>query len=401
MRFFGLLAPLGVLIAQDSAVRTWTDVNGRQVEGELIAYDNVRFTIRGAEGKKGVIPANQLSVEDREYLKKWRSENPDAPWIDTGKLGAWPLTVGAGVVEAKKGEPPAEGWLMYESEHFEMFSDRELPLVVVGEMASIFEATRMAVRTLPLGLGAQPPRRPSPMRRFNYAVPGLKHDPDRLRVQMFGTPEAYSKSGGPVGTSGSYITWMNRTLISLENVGKKTDDGELILDEIQNEFVLRHEITHQIMHPWLTSLPMWLKEGFAEYLAAAGYAKGRYSFSGMDQRMATYVNKWRFDEDHKRIPALHPSALMAMSEQQWQSALSVEIPIRNYNSAALLTYYFLHQDGEQIGKPLAAYFDAIRRGVPPRQAEREHLLRGRTHEQIAEAMNGAWQAQGVTLIFES
>lgn len=388
---------VGFCPAQES--RTWTSLKGSKIEGQLTAYDGVHFTIRAEGGKMGVIPVAQLISEDREFLKKWREENPNGAWIDPLKLAPWPESSGTGVAKVKEVETPeGSGWV-YQSEHFEMHSDRQLPVSVVVDMASIFEATRATVRSLPLGLSAEPPVSPQ-LRMMLQRYPKLKHDPDWLKVQMFDDPQNYARAGGPAGTSGSYHSWMNRTLISLENVGEKLDDGELRLTEIKNAFVLRHEITHQIMHPWLGNLPMWLREGFAEYMGAAGYSKGRYIFTRMDQYMLQYVNKWRFNENHREIPVLEPHSIMTMSELRWQAALQDAVPIRNYNSAGLMTFYFIHQDGDQTGKPLAAYLDAIRRGVPHKEAEEAHLLRGRTHDEIAVEMQEAWKKKGVTLLFE-
>lgn len=394
------MAPILLAEPADDAQRTWTDVRGRQVIGEVVACDHHWFTIRNAEGVKGVIRIDELTAPDREFLKTWRAENPGAPWVDPDKIAPWPESAGAGPVEARlENSDPERHQFTYRSEHFELISDIELPLSAVGDIASTFEATRDAVRAVPLGLGGQPP----PSRQGNYVFgnyPKMQHDPDKLLVLLFETPAAYARAGGPGGTGGSYTSWQNRLLISLENLGIKRDGDELVLDHMKSDFVLRHEMTHQIMHHWLSRLPMWLREGIAEYFAAAGYAEGRYNFAEMDQRMHKYANKWRFNEDPDEIPLLHPRLLMTMSEAQWQAALSRETPIVNYNSAGLLTHFFIHHDGEKNAAHFAAYFDAIRRGVSHAEAERAHLLRGRTHDELAQQLRKTWQAKNVSLVFE-
>ena len=73
---------------------------------------------------------------------------------------------------------------------------------------------------------------------------------------------------------------------------------------------------------------------------------------------------------------------MSLSGREWQSRVTAQTAYDHYNSAALLTHYFLRHDGRGDGAGLAGYFDALRRGVSPDEAEAQHLLRGRTREQL-------------------
>ncbi|MFT5467750.1 MAG: hypothetical protein ACI8UO_002857 [Verrucomicrobiales bacterium] len=387
---FGCLAlALSSAAAQD--YRVWTDANGRTVEGAVVASDLNWFTIVNEEGKKGAIQIKQLGDDDQAWLKKWREENRDAPWIDPERPPPWPQTLGAGLAEVEKVEQSPESRVfVYRSANFELQSDVKLPDRFSREVASIFEATRTAVKTLPLGLAADP-------NHGRRRQPSLRSRSDRLVVQLFDAPNDYARAGGPTGTSGTYISWLGRTLISLENVGERDEQGELDLDVLKNEYLLRHEITHQVMHDWLRHLPMWLREGFAEYLGAVGYEDGKYTFDELNLRMQAYVNKWRFDEDPNRIPMLHPAKIMAMSEQEWQQSLKRETPILNYNSAALLTYFFLHQSSEKAGAHLAEYLDAIRRGAPGHEAAKTHLMRGRTADELAAELVARWKGFNVKI----
>ena len=371
--------------------RVWTDLKGRTVEGAVTACDFLWFTIVNEEGKKGAIQIDQLSETDRAYLTTWREENPNAPWIDPEKPPPWPRKLGDGIAEIELiGQEPNSQFFVYRSANFELRSDVKLPMSFAREVASIFESTRTAIRSLPLGLGAKPAPRGRRAR-------SLREGSERLLVQLFKSPNDYARAGGPPGTSGSYHSWLGRTLISLENVGQLDDRGELDLDTLKHEYVLRHEITHQIMHDWLAYLPMWLREGIAEYFGAVGYENGFFTFDELDLRMQAYLNKWRFNEDPNKIPMLHPNAVLTMTEQEWQQSLRFETPILNYNSAALLTYFFLHHDGELPGAPLAAYFDAVRRGVSTAEATQKHLMRGRSPEQLKSAIVSSWRNFNVAI----
>jgi len=54
--------------------RTWKSANGSTIDGILLFSDDTRVVIK-PEGREPVrLQPEQLSPEDREYLKKWRSE---------------------------------------------------------------------------------------------------------------------------------------------------------------------------------------------------------------------------------------------------------------------------------------------------------------------------------------
>ena len=57
-------------------------------------------------------------------------------------------------------------------------------------------------------------------------------------------------------------------LIDLANLGIKKGTNGLALDFQKQIFVLKHEVTHQLLGRWSGSLPVWLNEGFAECMAA-------------------------------------------------------------------------------------------------------------------------------------
>jgi len=198
-----------------------------------------------------------------------------------------------------------------------------------------------------------------------------------------------------------YAVHRREMVISLRNFGIFTDDGRQVHDYRKNLFVLKHEVTHQLLHHWIPFLPLWLNEGFPEYIAALHLQDGRYNLREREAAFLRYLNKWRpRDEDTRAIRMLHPARLLTLSHQQWQSALQMETAVLNYNSAALLTYYFLHQDGTGNGASLAGFFNALR--LDPRHPSehiKKHLLRGRTPESIAFHLQGQWRKKGVKIEF--
>lgn len=92
--------------------------------------------------------------------------------------------------------------------------------------------------------------------------------------------------------------------------------------------------------------------------------------------MRAYLTKWSQPGTSRGIRLIDPARLMAMDRDDWESAVSQQSAYDKYNSAALLTYYFIQRDG---GAPLAGYLDALRRGEREQDADR-HLFNGKSRE---------------------
>lgn len=392
------------VVEKNEQSRTWTDPQGRTLSGRLLAYDRIRATVKLDDQRVVFLRPNKLSEPDRDYLKEWRSTNPKAPWIDPANIPPWPSFTGSGKVKAQVVSADAEkGRFVYQSPRFEMIADVKLPIAPISEMATAFEATRQTLLTLPLGLAARP--------KINYQYPPGYRGPkmsdllipesDRLRVELFITPQKYALSGAPAGTGGYYSRWRRSTMISLENFGIREEDGRIALDYHDQLFIIRHEVSHHVLHAWLPLLPSWLNEGLCEYIAALPYKDGQYNFSDTDDAFLRYLNKWRYDEDPRKIPMRSPGEMFTMTGEQWQATMSIGSPISNYNSAALLTWYFIHQDGDGKAAHMAAFFDALLND--PRQGKKAfttHLLRGRPPEKIAEEIRAAWKQKGIDIVVE-
>jgi hypothetical protein len=175
-------------------------------------------------------------------------------------------------------------------------------------------------------------------------------------------------------------------LIYLPNLGIKQGTFALAVDFQKQIYVLKHEVTHQLLGRWGGWLPVWLNEGFAECMAATPYTRGRYSFQNFDGAMSEYLRKWRAAPDRRDMLLVPPPRLMTFTSPQWREEVRAVTAYPLYNSAALLVHYFLHHDPPGDGSNLAAYFDELRRGVPPPKAEEDRLLRGRTREALTKEL---------------
>ena len=383
--------------SEDEPLRFWKDTKGREIVGELVASDGVRVTLRIADNSKKVLPLTLLSVQDREFISEWRKEHPRAPWVDPEAMPAWPQEIGRGECEVKKMPFDAsKAEYKWCSKHCDIRSDIELPLTVVRDMATIFETTRLAIQILPLGLAASPPGfMVSARDGKKYRM--MSNNSKLLRVQLYGNNQLFARAGAPAGSGGFYSSIGNRTVLSLSNLGIKGAKGVSRKDYMKSAFVLKHEITHHLLHDWMVYLPIWFKEGFAEYMGAVPYNQGRLKFASIDLSLHKYLNKWRYNEDPNRIPIMQMKELMTRTPGEWSASLRTGTPILEYNSAAVLVHFFIHHDGKGNAAYLAAYLDAIRQGISPSQAEKTHLLRGRSYEQLDKEVRQVWERKKIAL----
>jgi hypothetical protein len=347
-----------------------------------VAADGLRATLLVPGRGKTVIPFFQMSPADAAYVQDWRNANPKAPLIDPERLAPWPAEAVAESIDVQMTkEDAAASHYTYESAHFIIESDLKLPVAVVREIAAVFEATRAALIALPLGLH-------------------LGHESRKYPVVMLSNVMDYGRAGGNGGSGGTYNPWTRQTLILLPNLGIKPGTNALALDFQRNIFVLKHEITHEILGRWQEFLPVWVSEGFCECIAATPYTRGRYSFQGLDAAMHDYVLKWRTNPNQRDLQLIPPAQLMALDGDQWKAGVAAQSAYPYYNSAALLTHYFLHAGGKGDGANMAAYFDDIRRGVRADKAEADRLLRGRTRESLATELQNCGRKLGLTLKIE-
>ena len=411
--------------AAEQSTRIWIDTQGREHSGSLLAFDHHVATIR-LDGERVVfVTPSSLSEADRRYLRQWRQDHPQGAWVIPDHMPPWPGEVNIGRIEVETVDAhAAKKHYVWHSPHFSITADISLPLNTVADMATAFEATRHAIFRLPLGLAAKPKLPPrvrvargtgfvwapatalspsSPMPKDQAPQsPAQQTGVGRLPVELYRSPQAYALAGGAPGTGGYYSAWRRTMLISLQNFGVEVGStGRVKLDYQDKMYILRHEVSHQAMRDWLPFLPVWLSEGMAEYIAAVPYEAGRHRFQNLNGPFINYLNKWRYEENQRAIPMLSPAKLLSMTSKEWQDALSVGTPVLNYNSAALLTWYFIHQDGRKNAAHLAAYFQAIQKTpLDARKHLATHLLRGRSPQTIATEIRADWKTHGIEIVFE-
>ena len=362
-------------------MREWTDRLGRKFEAEIIANDAWRVTFALAGKGKAVVPLAQLSAADLAFVATWRRLHPGAPLVDAEKLAPWPAEAVAANIDVRLiSEDPKARSFVYEGAHFVIHSDVKLPAGVMTDLNAVFEATRAALMALPLGFHSG-------------------GEAEKYNVYLYSTAEAYGRAGGATASGGFYDGWNDRMLILLPNLGIRVGGDQRNFDYRKNFFVLKHEVTHQLLRNG-GRLPMWFNEGIAEVIAATPYAQGRYTFSALDTAIGLYVQKWRRPGDLKPMFITPPGPLMAATPAIWEARVSGGNAYEIYNSAALFTYFLLRHDGAGDGKAVAEFLDAMRREDSLARATAAHIRRDRTDEKLEAEFAAFLKRRGLKFEFD-
>ena len=349
--------------------REWTDCAGRKFTAEIIANDAWRATFALPDRSRAVLPLAQLSPADVNFVTSWRTANPAAPLVDPQRLAPWPAEAVAADIEVKvKSERPEVPAFVYEGAHFIVQSDVRLPLGVVRDLNAVFEGTRAALMALPLGLH-----------------PGGERE--KYPVLLFSTAEKYGNAGGATASGGYFDGPTGRMLLLLPNLGIRVTGDAKAFDYQDKLFIVKHEVTHQILQRWDGAFPVWFSEGLAEVLAATPYVRGRYTFSAMDTAIGTYVQKWRSKGELKPLYLIQPTQLMEFTDATWEARVAGQSAYELYNSAALFIYFLLRHDGTGDGSAVAGFLETLRREVHRQRAERARspygLYRGTPFSEVS------------------
>jgi hypothetical protein len=364
--------------AAHAELRTWALPDGRTLNARISGIEDGKVLLLPANGNTTVpVFTHQLRGTDRAAVDAWVPPGRRAPGVNAGitrNPSGWPLTVALKedpafiVVEENR---DAQRYI-YRSDHFEFTSRQRLNGRIVREFSRLFELTFETVAALPLRLDPEPPR--------GY-----------YQVVLFATNAEYTAAGGPKKSGGLYRGSTGEVMVPLPSLGvRKQRAGHWTMENLGDNQPLLHEVTHQVMGPWLTVLPMWLIEGTAEYLAAARYSAAARYDAGKLTLHAGPDNLFTFLREQMGVPGRaidlrHPQRLMVMDFDKWQRDLAGRDGIKNYYSAMLLFYYYAHLDGDGTGRHLMDYFKARVASPTPDDdtADRDaHLLRGRSWDAL-------------------
>lgn len=378
-----------MIFTHSVAARTWTDVQGRKLQAELVSSDATDAKLKLDTGKTVTIPLAKLSDEDRKFIGEQADKgdqtktaekealNFDQPWPDNVKFDEDPQ------VEIVSEDKEANRYV-YESASFRFVCDVRLSKQVVKGFAVMFESTFAYCRALPLAITG-----------------GVKTD-GKFQILLFEKKESYVDAGGPADSAGVFIGAKQVVMVPLTSIGVKQVGSGYMLDRDVSNRTLVHELTHQLTpRPYYQPGAMgWLTEGIAEYVAATPYRNGRFKVKSNFDDIVAYATAYAKDDSRGRAlgkdisaPPLKEYIMMSYEGFTGSSANF------NYGLGLLLTTYFLHLDGEGDAARIKAFLKALRDGKQGQEAV-DVLLGGRSYEEMEEAISKGWRRKGINIEFQ-
>jgi hypothetical protein len=384
-----LLIMAGIMtLTYPASARTWTDVQGRKLEADMVSSNGREVMLKLEGGKSVSIPLAQLSAEDRKFVKEEagkggttpgaeeESLNFDRPWPDNVKFDEDPQ------VEIVSEDKEANRYV-YESASFRFVSDVRLSRQVVKGFAVMFESTYQYCRALPLAITG-----------------GIKTD-GKFQILLFEKKETYVEAGGPPTSAGVFISAKSAVMVPLTSLGVKQVGSGYMLDRDVSNRTLIHELTHQLTPmPYFQNGAMgWFTEGIAEYVAATPYRQGRFKVKSNFDDIVAYATAYGKDATRGRALGKDISAPHLKDYFQMPySAFTGTDANFNYGLALMLTTYFLHLDGEGDAARMKEFLKALRAGKSGQDAI-DVLLGGRSYEEMEEAISKGWRRKGVKIEF--
>lgn len=318
--------------------RVFHDIQQRPLEAELLKVEGDRVYLRRlADSVRFWVDRSTLSEADQVWLSENFAENAASGSQQFEPLD-WPARAEPSedleirVVE----ESYKDGSFIYASNHFQYVSPGRLTRTLVRDFAEVFEATYAAVTQMPLPWHELPPDEP-------------------MLVLLFDNEEAYYAAGGIPNSGGTYSYDLHRCLVPVSSLGLEPTSTGYRKAGNTNYRILLHEVTHQVTHQW--RVPVWLREGIAEYVERMPYDDGvvhfrRYDVKKVVRDAKQYIEGWKL---------VHPDTLLRMSSYEWNSSFTEDDPYilsRQYLSAFVLTAFYLDLSDDESARNLENYLKA-------------------------------------------
>lgn len=281
-----------------NSVREWRSSDGRTMKAKILRLQNgaAEFLLPG--GKKVRIDLSRFSEADQRFVAEWKEISR---YFNLGYTKSRNVTntVQAGISDgafAKEGK-------VHQTRHFRFESDEPLNALTVKDFSRMFEATYLAVRSLPLGLEvAKPPE-------------------GKFRVRLFSNKDDYHRAGGPLTSAGVYILKSREILVPFESLGLQKIGKTYRKAGQADSSTLVHEITHAVTHQWLNHMPMWVAEGLADYVGAIPYRDGTFYLNQHEEGIFNMVAS-NFGGDALRFRILSPEEFVYLDTDEYMNRSS-------------------------------------------------------------------------------
>jgi len=369
-------------------LRTWVDDQGREVRASYAGMEEGGQSVRLKmdDGRLIPFPLERLSSACQAYTKDLLERpsmdpkyNFDSDWPDIIGFREDPE------IEIVR-EDAATGEFVYESMNFRYVSNVRLTRTLVRGLALLFEATHLYCQAMPIGMGE-----------------GVRTDGKYL-IKIYENMADYIKAGGPPGSAGVFMGGRNLIKVPLESMGVVRRGSGYTLDRNASNRILAHEIAHQLTpHAYFGGgrFNSWFVEGIAEYVAVTPYRAGQYNTRAARRAFVDYTTAFsRVDNRGRNIGTdIRLSSLKDFMDLSYAEFTGSNGNF-NYAVALLVTYYFIHLDGDGEGTNFKAYKRALLDGKGKEEAT-EALLNGRTFAELQQELHVAWRRHGVRFIFDN
>ncbi len=350
--------------------REWSNTEGRKIVAEYLGVRSDSVMVRMEGGKIVPIPLAKLSETDKAFVR-------DHPMGYREAWKGWPgeVRVSTNVVVTETAAKKDE--YVYQTQNFRFHVDGNLGAPLMKDLAQVFELTHALHLKSPFGLLAKP-------------------EGDRFEASLFGTSQTYRAQGGPRETAGVYLPKKKVFLAPLDLMGVKVDSSvwRRIPRSRHDSTTVIHELTHMLTHEMLLTLPVWVNEGYAEYIAnipveGNAFQTGRDKIrEGVIESFVLDYEKW-FTGRNGRIPKIGPadkskflrenlpdlpplSTVLGVTDKSWHAAgaggsayagskYQYSDMMSQYRTAHLIIYHFLHLDGGDGISKLCRYVERRRR----------------------------------------
>ena len=389
----------GIAVSADDTgfldTRAWTSNDGKVLQANLVEADSYSVVLKIAKtGREVEIPLDRLSEKDRTSVQAWLRSHPDGvapprpPFL-------WPNRYTGEQQPPVKylGKDDKRGTHVYRTTHFDLHADTELSESTVSKCAAVFDSIVGALDSLPLGLDPIP-----------------EDGSERYDALLLSSRQLYHQQGGPPNSAGVFIPNRGLTMMPYASLGIVKKGNQWVFDGSRRDFgVLVHELTHQaILLRWFF-LPIWFHEGIADYMQAMPYRSGQFLFTNPGAAVTQNLRDgagqlWR------EFPCLHLETLLHMEHATWNAAVRSDPrrSFRNYASAQVAVWYFMHVDGNGDGAHFIAWIHDLKSQFPrhqrnwaakKRELTEKHLLRDRTWAEVESELREAMQAKGQRILF--
>lgn len=371
-----------MLISSALSARVWTDASGRTVEAEFLELLEDRVRIKRIQDNRVFsLPLDQLSQRDRAWLAEKRNAAEDHAGadgavqfegLDWPRRTRLPDDYDVEVVE----EDNKLGVYLYRTPNFEFRSEVKLARKVVREFGKIFEGTLAAMEAFPLDWK-------------------IDRKDAHYQARLFEDTASYLKAGGLPNSAGLYLPSKREIYVPISSLGLRQVSSTYTFGASGDRSTLIHEITHQVHHDWLGSLFPWFVEGLAVYMESVPEDDGEFHFD--DQDLFAYFRRF---SPSGEITMVDPVRLISLSHAEWTANFSRNPAalLTYYQSAFLLTHYFLHLDGNEDGARIWSYISRIERGEAEISA-RAVLFGTRSPAEFVEELRRAYDREGMDLVF--